>query len=563
MVKLGKELLDFLSSDDLNEVRKELYGLLKEDSSSSNEIYVYYLVHLKNLVEIVKSGGIKCRDMSNMITDLSVEEVQNKRNNIILRLARDIAPNEATTDKNAQNIPPYEKPLYEKINKKIHQCVNFYWNPLNDTFYAFQRNAFLLEVDDTDNKYGIVCVLEMRLKDFFEDSKIYWTTSEKNLASDKFASFAKSKYGEFNWKTIFSVKDNKNTDGAGYKTNNQFRSAEFVVFCENSEQVNKNSDPIPIRFIKRILVHNQSLDKTKDKLRLYPSVQRLVFPLESLKVFHSKKILLNAEINMVQKLLELKDLNLSVQFIENFCELINTFSKFKEYLGCTLTEEYFFKNKNIAHSIHGIGHTTRVMFWAHVLCFLFDIDKQKEKSVLYAAFIHDLGRKSNDSNEEQGSDSVKKYENFLREKIPHDYIESCKNAVIYSCKKDSRCPEEYKDDMWKILKYADVLDRGLSDSHKGIYSNQKILSEGCDVDSLMLSYPQELKEKIAWLAYYVVSITHYTKWSDDSFMDFKKEIIKSLKAISGNNILSPDEKETADKMLGYLSTEEIFKNKKT
>lgn len=556
MVKLGKELLDFLYADDLNEARKELYGLLKVESSSSNEIYVYYLVHLKNLMEIVKSGGIKCREMSNMITDLSGEEVQNKRNNIILRLARDIAPNEATTDKNAQNIPPCEKSLYEKINKKIHQCVNFYWNPLNDTFYAFQRNAFLLDEDDTDDKYGIVCVLEMGLKDFLEDSKIYWTTSEKNLASDKFASFAKSKYGEFNWKTIFSVKDNKNTDDAGYKTNNQFRSAEFVVFRENSGQANKNSAPLPVRFIKRILVPNQSLDKTKDKLRLYSSVQRLVFPLESLKVFHSKKILLNAEINMVQKLLELKDLNLSVQFIENFCELINTFSKFKEHLGCTLTKEYFFKNKNMAHSIHGIGHTTRVMFWVHVLCYLFDIDKQKEKSVLYAAFIHELGRKSNDPNEEHGSDSVKKYENFFREKIPHEYVESCKNAVICISNDDCRCSDKYNGDIWirKILNDADVLDRGRSSSPKGIYLNQKILSDGCDVDSLMLSYPQELKEKIAWLAYNIISITRYTKWSDDSFMDFKKEIIKSLKAISRNNILSPDEKETADKMLGYLST---------
>ncbi len=238
---------------------------------------------------------------------------------------------------------------------------------------------------------------------------------------------------------------------------------------------------------------------------------------------------------------------------EKFCDLANTFSNFKERLGCSLTEELF-SSKTIAHSFHGISHITRVMFWVHILCYLTDTPWETEKAAQYAAFIHDPCRKDNRMEEEEhGLEAANKYENFLRRKISDSVLRSrCRNAVIYHCRDDSECPD--KDLIWEILKDADSLDRGRFGHPQGLSGIRK-KSEGCDVNYFRLdifkNHPK-LKEYLTWSAYWLASITHYTKWSENTFIDLKKEIVRSLEALLRYDILEQDEHQVANMMLGHL-----------
>ena len=514
MDELGKEFLDFLATVPVREARHELYNLL---GVRDDEINVYYFTPLSNLKHIVADGGIKCRAMMGSdVTDLSGHEVQ-KRRDKSLRLARKVS-------------------TFEIGDKKIHECVNFFWNPVNDTSRAFQRNSLLLAADNGEDTIGIVCILEMRLSAFFECDKVYWSTSKQNLASNDFSTFLRGSYTQFDWETIFSTRDDVNT--------NQFRSAEFIAFYSNPTLT--ISDLIPAQFIKRILVPTQYEPMIKEIL---PSVQNRIYPLETPNVFYQKSKLLHAEKELIKTIGYLQ----KWISVEKFCELVNTFSNFKEQLGCNLTDKYFI-SKNVAHSYHGISHITRVMFWVHLLCFLNDTRWQKEKVILYAAFIHDLCRKDNRMEEgEHGSNAANKFTDFLMQKqIPDSLLHSCMNAVTYHCKNDSECSK--KDLVWEILKDADSLDRGRFGHPPGLSSIRK-KSKGCDVEYLRLDIfrkSPQLARELAWLAYRLASITHHTKWSEDTFIDLKNELVKSLKASVRNDILDQGKRQVANKMLGHL-----------
>jgi len=171
---------------------------------------------------------------------------------------------------------------------------------------------------------------------------------------------------------------------------------------------------------------------------MLPSVQNQIYPLETPNVFYPKSELLHTEKELIKTIDYLQNLALPRPLsVERFCELINTFSNFKERLGCSLTGKYFV-SKNIAHSFHGISHITRVMFWVHLLCYLNNTRWETEKIAQYAAFIHDLCRKDHRMEEEEhGFAAANMYEDFLRQKqIPDSLLHSYMNAVIYHCKDD-------------------------------------------------------------------------------------------------------------------------------
>ena len=517
---LGGELLNFLATKNLKEARHKLYDLLGADF---NELNIYYLTPLSNLKRIIKDDGIKCRAlMPGDATDLSGLSVQ-KRRDKPLELAQRV------TDANIN-----------KINKGIHECINFFWNPLNHTSYAFQRNALLLSVDD-DYTIDFVCILELQLNAFFECNKVFWSASKQNLASDDFCSFLKREYTEFDWATIFSIDDDSNTNPA--------RSAEFVAFYSNPPLT--ISDLIPAQFIKRILVSTQYEPLLVEML---PSVQGRIHSINNPKIFYPKSMLLHAEKELVKTAYYLQKSRLSVEMLS---ELVNTFSTFKEQLGCNVTDKYFI-SKNIAYSFHGIGHITRVMFWVHVLCFLSNIDRQTEEVALYAAFIHDFCRKDHRMEEEEhGFAAAHMYKDFLRQKkIPHRLLYSCLNAVTYHCKDDSECPDNDRDLLWKLLKDADSLDRGRFGHPRQGRNGIKRESRGCDIEYLRCDIFQDsphLARELAWLAYRVAFITQYTKWSENTFRDLKNEIRIGLKAILRNDILDKNCRQIANKMFRYLS----------
>jgi len=81
---------------------------------------------------------------------------------------------------------------------------------------------------------------------------------------------------------------------------------------------------------------------------------------------------------------------------------------------------------------------------------------------------------------------------------------------------------------------------------------------GSDVNYLRLDIFRDslqLAGELAWSAYWLASITHHTKWSKNTFMDLKNEIVKSLKASVKNDILDQDKRQIANKMLRHLSVD--------
>lgn len=511
MDSLGKGLLQFLTTTSSKQLRRAVYQILE---TSTDDVYVYYIIPLSNLKYILSDRGLKCRElMEATITDLSSHNVQEKRN-IPLKLGRQITSRS------------------ESISRNLHECINFFWNPLNDTFRAFQRNALILNPDETDDVYGIVCILEMKLSSFFESNKIYWCTSRRNLAVDNYWTYRF--YNTLNWNKIFSEPDNRES--------NQYRSAEFIVHYENPGQ--RTSARIPIDFVTRILIPEVYIKKAELAI---PPVKHLLYPINNISVFRQKQELLNAELHFVQGVSNLQKQGLS---IETFCDLINTFADSGQALGCTLTAEWF-KHEYIAYSLHGIGHVTRVMFWVHILCSVIDADDSIEITAQYAAFIHDFCRENQQEDHQHGTEAATEFHNFLRQThIPEHLMDSCMNAVMYHCKDDNDCRN--KDLVWQLLKDADALDRGRFGHPQGV-GNIRKESRGCHVKFLRTPISSSLKEQLAWSAYWLASMTRNTNWADDSFQDMRKAIINGLKASLRNEILNQVEKQTAERMLSVLT----------
>ncbi|GAK59283.1 hypothetical protein U27_06260 [Candidatus Vecturithrix granuli] len=461
MDSLGEGLLQFLTTDPLKQIRRNVYQLL---GASVDNVYVYYITHLANLNSILTDSGLKCREViEDTTTDLSSHTVQEKRN-ISLKLARQITSRS------------------EAIERNLHECINFFWNPLNDTFRAFQRNALILNPDEADNVYGIICILEMELSSLFESNKIYWCTSKKNLAVDNYWTYRF--YNTLSWDRIFSL---PNEDES-----NQYRSAEFIAYYENPGQ--RTSDLIPFNFITRILIPES---KRREVETVVPSINHLLFPINKVNVFRPKHELLNAERHFIQGVANLQKQGIS---IEEFCELINEFANLSQVLGCTLTTEWF-KHEYIAYSLHGVGHVTRVMFWVHILCYLIDVDESTKIAAQYAAFIHDFCRENQQEDHKHGIDAVTEFDKFLKQtQIPENLMDSCINAVIYHCKADNECQNQ--DILWQVLKDADALERGRFGNPQGVRNIRKE-SKGCNVSFLRSEISTSLKEQLAWSAYWL------------------------------------------------------------
>jgi len=498
MDNLGKDLLDYLDSSSLRVAKNELY---QELNTFDDEVNVYYLVSLSNLKSIINDGGIKCRNAVEGGNDLSGFGVQSMRNKDIKLGHND-------------NI----------IDKKIHDCINFFLNPINSTFFAFQRNSLLK--DSVDDTHGIVCILEMKLSTFFKTENLYWSVSNRNLASPSAKSgFLKKHYEKFNWQSIFTQNEHIKNKG---------NSAEFIVCYENPNS--STSNLIPTNFIKRILVSNQHETIVEKNV---PSVHNIIFGLKNNNIFKPEVELLNYDLKLIKyNIINLDDIGITTK---ELCHLINTFSEFSAKLGCSLTEECF-ETKHMANSYHGIGHTIRVMFWIHVLCYLSRISLQVEENAQYAAFIHDLCRESNEKDAGHGLKAVSKHKYFIEKHVQSNDIDNCKIAVVYHCKDDTEFRN--KSLVWELLKDADSLDRGRFGHPHGLKNTRK-KSIGCDVNYLRLNILKDstkLKEKLGWMAHWLARITHHTAWNENPFVDFKNEIKRSLKACLRNDILEPDEK---------------------
>src|SRR5256885_656865 len=79
--------------------------------------------------------------------------------------------------------------LHRLRDVPIHSCVNLFWNSLNRTFDAFQRNGLLRAAERNDSEHGLLCLLEIDTERLLNEAEVYWTATKGNAASGAFASF--------------------------------------------------------------------------------------------------------------------------------------------------------------------------------------------------------------------------------------------------------------------------------------------------------------------------------------------------------------------------------------
>ncbi|MDR0602768.1 MAG: DUF2441 domain-containing protein [Bacteroidales bacterium] len=151
--------------------------------------------------------------------------------------------------------------------------------------------------------------------------------------------------------------------------------------------------------------------------------------------------------------------NTNVQF-EISANILRNFSDLPKWMKLRLSKELF--APDMVYSMHGIAHTTRVLFGTVLLIhYIQDISEDIKEAIYYAAIIHDLGRTNDDKDFTHGADSAELYcskiEQFVSDKSLQTQI---LNAVKYHSLDDSLCPQEEQNIIWKVLKDADALDRG-------------------------------------------------------------------------------------------------------
>ena len=451
----GEKILEHLNSDENKTHRTQLYNLLNADI---NDLFVYYFVPLSNLISIVNSGGIKCRNkLDTLIDDLSGQNVQSKRktDNRKLTLA---AKHNGHSD----------------IKKDVHQCVNFFINPINYTFVAFQRKALFNSYSNSNELDRPVCILEISLEKFFNDISFKWGISEKNLASNYFTSFSEKLYSKYNWELIYKHQLDKNS--------NSFQSSEFVVFKGNQN----NTDTVPYSLINRIIVRGNDLNIFKENLPQFNEkcdINNSIFTDYGYLLFPGKKLL--------EQIVHLD--NSGVIPIDKLISILSEYRSLSSKLDFYITKEKF-SSEFMAFSYHGIGHTTRVTFLVQLLNSINNVSDEKSICSIYSALIHDLGKSKNDEDEKHGSGSVQKYNSFLQKRIlDTNCLTSCLNAINYHSIDDNKCPEDIQDLTWKTLKDADALDRGRF--------GQPNSRNGCNVNFLRLDIfknNQNISNQLSW-----------------------------------------------------------------
>ncbi|MBO0797301.1 MAG: hypothetical protein J2P31_00615 [Blastocatellia bacterium] len=389
-------------------------------------------------------------------------------------------------------------------DKPIHSCVNLFWNPLNRTFDAFQRNGLLRAIENADPEHALLCILELDVERILIEFGAYWTATKLNAASNAFASSDISHLKEFPWTNIFAY--------GNYTLENswQARAAELIVFHGSPKQ--KQTDPIPPSYVTRVIISSK-VQITKQQQDWLWSAG---LPCHRSDVFKSVSALLRSEKYFIENVMKYHqaDKDSLIRLVAAFRILIEFEAKF----GGPTSDR--FVSPSIAHGPHGTGHHTRVMFWtAFLATYPFGlIGTNRHNAAIVAALLHDLGRQKEGEDQGHGERVLEKNYRLI-ERVLDDQIlrESCASAVQMHGIDDSKCPVERRDPLWELLKDADGLERGRFERPIDPTRRPTDLPKGCDPSILRFGYlnnATSAKEYIPYLAYQLAGITKYSLWDD-------------------------------------------------
>ncbi len=485
---------------------EDLARLREVLGSAAGRLFVYYICPLTNLRQIAATGILPYATAPQNRTDLSGQSVQARREISVL--------------------------LTDRKQVSAHQCINLFWNPLNWTMRAFQRNGLLRELSSENSDDAVVCVCEIDLEQLILDPRCNWTVAPQNLAGTGFASFSREYItGEAtwedgsprcDWRSIFSIEQPAD------RTSNRKRSAELIVHLGQNEQ-GIGSVALPFDMVSRIIVPADDVRTlTQDQNVFLTSTGKTITRLSSVNgitVYFTKDELLKAEKRFLESLQRrrakkdadvLQKMNAALSALERFEAEHPELSPKRERFLCP----------ELADAYHGSLHSARVMFWSAFLAQHFDEPMKLEllPVVLAAASIHDTYRVVNTEDETHGMLAAEAHRTNI-ESLPLNLQlrSSCLNAVQFHCIPDDRCPN--LDLALQILKDADALDRG-----RFAPPNKQ---GGCDTKFLRMDILKEDKYgNIAWMAHWAAQITRYTPFGACPCADFSRSLCDAVNSLS-------------------------------
>ena len=516
MKPFSAQLLNFIVSQ--QDARKVLDGILNANPDHAS---VYYVLPLYNLKKMLRSGGICSRnDMGESFVDLSGHNIQSRRERQV-SLWRDV-----------QNASRFE----------VHDCVSFFLNPLNDTFFHFRRNAKVRADEVHTNEVDTtLCILELGLEGILNIEDLHWGISDQNIATRNARTTSRlDEYSRFRWDLIYSLRQKQRGIQNDQHSRYRYCSAEFIVHIEKPQEERY----IPTNLIRRIL----TLDGDQDKVQLYLEVhprlisavnQDTTFSVFDDALYWDKRFLWNLQ-------------NLSARFkipLSCFCSAVNQLARAKTMIGLNLVESY--PNSSLANGYHGVSHTIRVMFWVLFLAEMLRalgeaISDEEIRASLFAAFVHDLERIDHSEEKNHGEVAANKYQRFVSEHISIQKAESCLNAVRFHCT-DARPLKP--DIVWKLLKDADALDRG----RYGPPNRQS----GCQLSMLKLDIfgNRGLAEACGWMAYWLSTITKFANcMENDPYFEFRLSLLNSFRALDRDDTLTKWLREGVTYLIQHLQT---------
>ncbi len=464
------ELLEYLR----NQVPQRME--LSKRLGSDGRVCCYYICPLSTLRKIAEEG-IKCRKSEPVCVDLSSPDVQSHRATVWLgRSGAD-----GRLDK-LKDVP-------------IHACVNLFWNPLNLTFDAFQRNGLLRAEEKGDAEHAILCILELDAERLLNEVAAYWTATKVNAASNPFSTFDISRLRQFQWASIFAC--------GPYTQENpwQPRAAELIVFLGSPRQ--QHTTPVPLSCFTRILI-SPEVKLTKQQ---QDWLSNTGLPCHQVDAFKPASRLLRSEELFIGNLTQYRQTDR-----DSLSRLVAAFrlvTEFEYRVGGPTADRFVSPSR--AHGPHGIGHHTRVMFWSAFLAtYPFGQNgSDSHTAAILAALLHDLGRQNDREDQGHGERTLEKHHKLIEEVLNDQTLrESCASAVQMHGIDDSECPVERRDQLWELLKDADGLERGR-------FRPPTNPREGCNPEMLRFRYLSDARPargSIPWLAYQLAGITKHSQW---------------------------------------------------
>ncbi len=445
------------------------------------DVFVYYLCPFKNLRSISAGGILPQVSAPAARMDVSGQSIQALRERDVTFPGGFVVP--------------------------LHACVNLFWNPLNGTFWQFQRNARLRMDRHDPQDTGTICILELSLASLVLDGSCKWTIAPKNFAASGFANYTEDYFlGNAKWDNGVPRVDWQNILNTAPFTSSEYKkqSAEIIVFKEGNDNP-RISLPISFDRVNRIIIPPETiLTLTKENTDFLGSLHVPVTRLENpphYKVFYSERDLYRYEEKFGFSTQQREKTDARVwENINAASEAIIAFEKDFPHLSPKVNN---YSDARDAAGYHGVLHSIRVMFWAAFLAQNLPPDERAKIifPLMAAASLHDVKR-VNDTPEEttHGAKAATAYAEAIKASFP-ELASSVLEAMRLHCLPNDWCA--HPDQIWRILKDADSLDRGRFGRPED--------AKGCKSEFLRTETLKTDAEhhNVAWMAHFFASMTEY------------------------------------------------------